>query len=546
MTDALIYARDSGVSAVVFNGDTVEKGTQANYDILDGIFTDVFGSPSAEGIPEFVFNMGNHEFYLENDADYTYSTQFNLYKTFAEKWSRTSINDNVYAREIDGVYYVVAIPSDNEPGDSHKASSGYYTASDIAKIGDIFDDILSDGTYNKPIILLTHWMIGATYGGSYDALPDKYVTRFTNLLADYPMVIHVTGHSHFSALHDRALDQGAYTTVNVGQFAYDYFVSGIENDENGRTLTYDNVISALRADSSIDPVADGLDRNKYFGLMFFYYSDDMFIGRVDVKDRQIETRGWTIPYGITKSNKSAKFYYEDAERFGTELHFGKDTALTGYKNTSGDLVMLSFRDVDEYRECEGYKIVIKNGSGTTLKTLYWMSRFWAGLDEKSEYYVPLSDITRSASYKIALYAINHFGEYSDVYDKAVIVTDSRSTKEMFVDGVNYTHSESVADDYSEVIFEYKILNGGEFDVCILDSSGSNYYGYFTFTAEGEKSDYQGVVCSAPDSRGWVTVTITLSEVTVHSKTEPSNTKTLRIRGRTSDATGWIFNVFFGD
>ena len=545
LTDALEYARDNGVSAVVINGDMVEKGTQANWDILDGIFEDVFTSPSAEGIPEFVFNMGNHEFYLENDADYTYSTQFNLYKAFAEKWSRNTISDNVYARQINGVYYVVAIPSDNEPGDTHKASSGYYTASDISKIGAIFDDILSDGTYNKPIILLTHWMIGATYGADYDVLPAKYVSRFTTLLADYPMVIHVTGHSHFSALHDRALDQGNYTTINVGQFAYDYFVSGLEKDENSNTLTYDNVIAALRADGDLDPEADGLDRNKYFGLIFGYTSDNLFIRRVDLKDEQIETRGWTIPYGITKSNKSSKFYYEDGERVGTDLHFGVDTALTGYKNSSnGNLIMVSFRDVEEYRECEGYKLVVKNGSGTTLKTVYWMSRFWAGLDEKSEYYIPLSGVT-GGTYKLELYAINHFGEYSDLFNDYRIVNDSKVTKEMFVDGVNYTWSDSSAAANSELSFDYKVLNGGEFDLCILDGNGSNYYGYFTFTEDGEKSDYAGVSCTAPDSDGWITVTITFEDVTVHSTTVPSDTKTIRIRGRSSNATGWIYGPLFG-
>lgn len=531
------------MSAVLFNGDTVEKGSQANYDILDGIFTEVFGSPSAEGIPEFVFNMGNHEFYLENGADYTYSTQFNLYKAFAEKWSRNTISDNVYAREIDGVYYVVAIPSDNEPGDNHKASSGYYTASDISKIGAIFDEILSDGTYDKPIILMTHWMIGKTYGGSYAVIPAKYVSRFTTLLADYPMVVHVTGHSHFTALHERALDQGDYTTVNVGKFAFGYLVSGYELDENSATLTYDNV-TELRRDIDLDPFADGLERNKYFGLMFRYTDNDLLIGQVDIKDRQIETHGWIIPYGITKSNKSSKFYYEDAERVGTDLHFGTDTALIGYKNSFGELYMVSFRDVDEFRECEGYKIVIKNGSGTTLKTVYWMGYFWAGLDEKSKYYVPLSGVTISASYQIELYAINHFGEYSDKYNDYTIVVDDHDERTMFVDGVNFAWSDGSAAANSELTFDYKVLNGGEFDLCVLDGDGTNYYGYFTFTENGEKSDYAGVSCTAPDSNGWITVTITFEDDTAHSKTEPSNTKSIRIRGRTSDATGWINGPMF--
>ena len=109
---------------------------------------------------------------------------------------------------------------------------------------------------------------------------------------------------------------------------------------------------------------------------------------------------------------------------------------------------------------------------------------------------------------------------------------------MFVEGVNFAWSDSTADANTELIFDYKVLNGGEFDLCVLDGNGANYYGYFTFTAEGEKIDYAGVTCTAP-SDGWITVTITFADVTVHSKTEPENTKSIRIRGRTSDATGWI-------
>ena len=54
----------------------------------------------------------------------------------------------------------------------------------------------------------------------------------------------------------------------------------------------------------------------------------------------------------------------------------------------------------------------------------------------------------------------------------------------------------------------------------------------------------GVVCSLPDSDGFITVTITLSSVTKYMGTKPDKVMKLFIRGSTSDADGFISDVTF--
>ena len=537
MKDALEYARDNNVSAVVFNGDTVEKGTAANYAILDGIFEEVFGDdPSAEGIPEFIFNMGNHEFYVA-EGDMDYATQVGLYKTFAEKWSRNTISDNVYYRVIDGVYYIVAYPGNT--GDAN-ALNGYYSTADIAKIEDILEYVVGTGT-DKPIILLTHWLLGKTYGGDYDALTGSYLTRFTTLLSDYPQVVHLTGHTHFSSLHQRALEQDDYTTINVGQFANGWFVSGLETDETSNTLTYSNV-TGYRFNND-DPVSARLDANTYFGLLFGFTDSDLIVDRFNFAEERVSQRGWTIPYGITKANKSSKFYYEDSERSSETLHFATDTALTGIKNANGVLKAITFRDVLEYRDCEGYRIDIKNGSGSILKTVFWMSRFWADLGYRSDYYVPVSGLSHTGTYTIAIYAIDHYGNYSTQYSSATFVTDEEyADKSMFAAGADFEYTTTLS-SYSTLTFDYKITTGSTFVLAVTGDSMSNYYGYFTFGSEGEDTDYAGVTC-VDNGDGWMSVTITFANVTKIKGVAPETLKRFFIRGTYTDADGYVANITF--
>ena len=559
MINALEYARDNDVSAVIFNGDTVDVGIQENYDYLDAILTEAFGEPFAEGMPKLFFNLGNHELYptsLCAGQECGYFTEEARFKAFVAKWS-DPIEDNVFVREINGVSYVFAYPSADETyiadadvylneikiaskGDTlYRAPGGGFSTGDIAKIKAALDEIVASGT-DKPIFFFTHFLLGETYGDGVFALDEPYKSRLSGILDDYPQLVHITGHSHFTSLHDRSIAQDDYTSINVGLFSYGCYVTGVDEDINGATISYDNVTERYLLTS--DPVSKKLDTDKYFGILLGFDTDALKVGRVDLYEGKVQSRAWRIPYGITELNKSDKFYYEDGDRTGDTLHFGVDTALVGHLDSSGNLVAVSFRDVDEYRACEGYEIVIKNGGGTQLKKVLWQSRYWAALDEKSSYYIPL-DVAYSASYTIELRAINFFGGYSAKYTDASIVIDLHPDKDILLGGVNYEYNVDL-DAYSTVTFSYKITNGGKFNACILDSGWSNFYGYFTFNKNGTTADYSGVVCSLPDSDGFITVTITLSSVTKYMGTKPDKVMKLFIRGSTSDADGFISDVTF--
>ena len=95
--------------------------------------------------------------------------------------------------------------------------------------------------------------------------------------------------------------------------------------------------------------------------------------------------------------------------------------------------------------------------------------------------------------------------------------------------------------YSTVTFDYKFTEGEEMQFAVMqDSNGSAYYGRFTLTATGEKTDYAGVEVKAL-SDGYYRVTINIAEVTVTNNT-PTELTTFYIRGSGTSASGYIDNL----
>lgn len=426
----LRYIRSNNIPVVIFNGDIVDTGIQEYYDIVDTIFERVFGDVAIEYRPEFLFNMGNHEFYPTSSCRHqetVYSTQFNLFKNFANKWSKVAITDNVYMRTIQGVNYIVAAPGpESMDGEYYLAALGGYSDQDFQDIAAYLQTAASNG---QPIVLATHHPWGYTYGGTNYGMPsDSVVTRMRNLLANYPGLINFTSHTHFSNLHERALDQTNYTSVNVGMHCYGKYVSGYEFDENNDLITYQNISSRRITGDSQSSAQHGMT---HFGIGVEFGEENISIKRVNLaKGRNYSHGSWTIPYGITQSNKHDKFYYETGERTGEELLFSGDNELIASveTNVSNAEISIEFEDVEKYWAVEGYKVEIKGSSKAVIYKTWWQSLFWADLERKSNYSFTLSGIKLDSEYTVSVYPMDFFGHYGTPLTK-VLTTSAESTSE---------------------------------------------------------------------------------------------------------------------
>ena len=435
LKNTLNYALNNEIDAIVFDGDTVNLGRAAEYNALDSVLTEVYHTPKSEGLPELIFNMGNHEFYPTPNCAHqetVYDREFGKFKEFADKWGEV-IKDNVFMRDVNGIRCVFAFPSAdrcyiqnvdtmyNRAGDTvYMAASGGYSQNDIDKVKYLFDDIISSG-YDKSIIFCTHHPLGQTYGSILYGMDSAADIAFKDMLKDYPMIVHLAGHTHFSNLHERSISQRDYTSIQIGQHTYGKYVSDIDYDENDGFLIYEN-ITRLQY-NEYDSQAKQHHGDTNFGILLSFDGLNMIADRINLSSGEVYSHGnWTVPYGITKANKDTKFAYKNGDRVGEQLSFSDDGGIN-VTVSNGKLNSLSFKDVEQYWGCEGYEIVIKDDSDTLVKRILWASLFWLGANEKQTYTIPLSQMNSAVpvndGYSISVRGINFFGHYSSPITKVL-------------------------------------------------------------------------------------------------------------------------------
>ena len=425
----LTYAKNSDVDLVIFNGDIVDVGNDANYATLNKIFRDVFGSPEQVNV-KFIFNMGNHEFYPTNACAHEetdYELQFGRFAVFAAKWSDfTADQGSIYLTEVNGISYIVAAPSDKRVYMSGRkavycAGIGGYHEADIALIDSLIAQASAENP-GEPVYLLSHHPWGETYGGASYGMPeDKVVTGMRAVMEKYPHLVNITSHTHFSSLHERSFAQDKWTTINTGMHTYGKYVD-IEFDANGEALNYINIDG--RRYTSTDPEGKALHGATHL-VWDVRYGEDSFTATVFnmATETAYSRLSYTVPYGITADNKSEKFSYELSDRTAPTLTWSESDALEVKLNKNGSAVSLQlvFNDTDQFYATEGYRIrVVNTATGETLKTVLWASRFWSAQDKKDSYEITVDGLPHCDEYTVTVEAIDFYGNYSDAKLEATV------------------------------------------------------------------------------------------------------------------------------
>ena len=422
LSKTLQYVIDNDIGLVLFNGDTVNLSTDENYTILDGILEDKFGEMPVNERPTFFFTMGNHEFYPTGNCAHeetNYAREYARFRTFANKWMPIQLqeNENVYSIVVNGISFIAAFPGidstwvNNQEELVYLAALGEYSEGDLTKLEGKLDAAYTRDS-SKPIVVMTHWPWGETYGGpNYGVGTESQIAAMKTVLGKYPQVINLTSHTHFSNLHDRDIAQTTYTTINVGTHCYGKYVSDSEEDEYGDIIRYENIASRRFVD---DAQATAQHGKTHFGLGFSFESNQLLVNRINFAKGVNYNHGtFTIPYGITSSNKADKFYYSIGKRSGPSFTFsGNDNlVVTAEEKSFKVLVDVTFKDADQYYAAEGYKIAFENTGGIELDSFKWASLFWADLGQRNTYHFKNEITQKEAEYVVKLYPIDFYGHY---------------------------------------------------------------------------------------------------------------------------------------
>lgn len=268
-------------SAVIFNGDTVDKYDWYGYKRLSEICKE-----NAKDLPFMFFNVGNHEFFdnpSTNDFTSTpYSYKLNRFLYFADNANRESGKGN---SEYINLY-----------GDRDHKTKPYYTAKvkgctfvfvgneslrdkDRADISDeqirwLDEDILYKTCKyqeHQPIFVFGHQGLRNTVAGTHDGQGWDGVIQDGNLrfvLNKYPSTFYISGHSHW--------DLNAYSGPNRNIMYQDKATYG--NGVGTTMFTDGGVTSSWTGGSSYQGAT---------GLHFDVYED-----KVIVKARDFLANKW--------------------------------------------------------------------------------------------------------------------------------------------------------------------------------------------------------------------------------------------------------------
>ena len=433
LSKTLQYVIDNDIDLVLFNGDTVNISSDENYNILDGILEDKFGSMPVSDRPTFFFTMGNHEFYPTGNCAHeetVYAREHARFRTLVNKWMPIQIdeNENIYSTVVGGITFIAAFPGidstwiNSQSQLVYLAAAGEFSDNDLSKL-----ELELDAAYardsSKPIVVMTHWPWGETYGGpNYGVGSESDIAAMKAVLGKYPQVVNLTSHTHFSNLHDRDIGQSTYTTINVGTHCYGKYVSDCEEDEYGEIIRYENIASRRIAD---DAQASAQHGKTHFGLGFSFEQNQLLVNRINFAKGVVYNHGtFTIPYGITAANKAEKFYYSSGKRSGPNFTFsGSDNLIvTAEEKSSKVLVDVTFKDADQYYAAEGYKVAFENTGGTELVSFKWASLFWADLGQRNTYHIEKEISQKEAEYVVKVYPIDFYGHYGTPVSVNVVTT----------------------------------------------------------------------------------------------------------------------------
>ena len=394
---------DPQADGVLLVGDVTNNGYESEYATLMGI---VNGSELGKA-GKVQLSMGNHEYnYGTMDRFETQTGQSaNQVIYYNADGSTTS---NVSA--ITGLTAtVVKLSAKNYGGDYTDQYKMLQTALETA------------GTENPsaPVIVMGHHGIRNTayvtdeWYGNYGKGTDKDMVA---LMAKYPQVIHISGHSHSTLEDARSIYQDdGFTAIQDGTIgAYFENETGKVDPSTGKPSTYpegcEDASQALRID-----VLNG-------GTVEIY--------RMDLTEGayMYENEPWTF--------SSSSLPYTNARSTSSTAPSFQEGAEVTAESVTGSSMIVKFPAAKEHSESNvdmihSYKITLTDSDGNETVHQVWSNYYKAEKDRKQEWSVKVADLQSETTYSIAVQAVTSFGEASEPITAASDVTTGEGYKPVY-------------------------------------------------------------------------------------------------------------------
>ncbi len=196
----LTMLKEKGMDVLVIDGDFTDVGTKKAWATFKEIYDRVMGDDKQ---PVKVFIMGNHDYWLPMFVDCgeipTPATQQRRFTKYT--------GELPYSHKVINGYHFIGWSSSNGSYDKSYTNK--------AKIRAELDKAVQDDP-TKPIFVITHLNPMDTVYGS----DDWGNADIHDVLKDYPQVINLSGHSHYTVADERSIWQGSYTAMSTQSLDY--------------------------------------------------------------------------------------------------------------------------------------------------------------------------------------------------------------------------------------------------------------------------------------------------------------------------------------
>lgn len=399
---ALELLKTQNIDVLLHVGDVGDMCSRYSYKTYQEVFESVFSDENAR--PYELYIMGNHDTWFNTDWDTTPAK----HKLFQQVMN-TNPNRHVV---INGFHFICASPDGTGNNEGYSQTMRDWIKQELA----VAKEQTPEG---YPIFLITHHNIPDTAYGSSD-WGAEYIRQAVD---GYDQVVSISGHSHYSILDERSIDQNRITAFTTQSLAYIDMERNMYNAFSG--FSYDSESKKVVFNpSSCYSSSPAMNEDNPMCLIMDVTSKDTTIQRWNVlagKEEKADQR-WTLTYPMTQGN----FTYRYADRaaaagvpeFPQNAVLTYNPAISSYEQledgSTPTLQGVTFPAATVTNSTvNSYTLKLKNQTTGLEYSYTTYSDYYLGADRHSDTVsLPFDPTLPSGMYTVTVYANESFGNRS--------------------------------------------------------------------------------------------------------------------------------------
>ena len=366
--NSLKVFKNNKIDILIIAGDTTNNGQIKNYLYFKNIFYSVYNDIKK---PIILSVMGNNDY---RDSKFSILEHQKIFFKF--------MNSYPYAHYMINNYNFIFWSNDNQNTNENGVQKYSWIKS-----------TLENAKKNKnkegdPIFVITHMPPGGTIYGS-----EKHHKGIFQILKNYPEVICISGHSHYSLKNPKSIWQGDFTAINTQSISY----LGLDQKK------YYNS----------EDVFSNSAKNNSMGLIAYLNEESVIFDRIEFSTGETFGESWKIDFPIEKSNF---IYAYDKRNIKIKPSFTDKSEIkiekTMENNNNEKYIVFDSATHSDF--VHSYKIILKSAdkSNDKIELLYY-SDYYKNKDLRKKIMKFRLPEIEKGKYNVEIYAIDFFGNTSN-------------------------------------------------------------------------------------------------------------------------------------